>query len=213
LAAYADFCYFPWLKYQVSAPSYGGEGMIRLTYNHNEWTKTSLRYRIKLKEKDYKTDNKKQPDQLLRTHHRLRFQQDFAPISSLQLNTLADYNLLQFANTIHQGAMLTQRITWKPVKSPIALFGNVSYFHTDNYDTRISVYERTLLHTFSFPSYYGHGLHLSTTCQWNICPQLTFLFHINHTHYYDRETIGSGTELIAQPHREDIGIQLKWKSF
>ena len=211
LSAYGDFCYFPWLKYQVSSPSYGGEGMIRLTYSHNEKTKTSFRYRIKLKEKDYKNNNQKEVNQLLRTHHRVRLQQDYSPTPTLQLNILADYNLLQFANEIHQGFMLTQRFTWKTDELPITLFGTLSYFHTDNYDTRISIYERTLLHTFSFPSYYGHGLHLSTTCQWEIHPRLTLFTHLNHTHYYNRQNIGSGTELINQSHREDIGIQLKWK--
>jgi hypothetical protein len=138
-------------------------------------------------------------------------QYDHTPSERWKLSTLANTTLLQFAGKNHHGAMLTQRLTWQPATVPLVLYGNLSYFHTDNYDTRISVYERTLLHTFSFPSYYGHGLHLSATCQWNISSPFTLLVHLSHTHYYDRTTIGTATELINRPHREDIGIQLRWK--
>lgn len=209
LSTYADFCYFPWPKYLVSNTSYAGEGMVRLTYTPNDNHQATLRYRLKLKERD-NTSHPMRP-LTLRTQHRMLLQYDYTPSERWKLSTLANTTLLQFAGKNHHGAMLTQRLTWQPATFPLTLYGNLSYFHTDNYDTRISVYERTLLHTFSFPSYYGHGLHLSATCQWNISSPFTLLVHLSHTHYYDRTTIGTATELINRPHREDIGIQLRWK--
>lgn len=209
LTAYADFCYFPWLKYLVSNASYAGEGMVRLVYNPTGQHRTTLRYRLKLTERDDTRQTPRQP--ILRTQHRLLVQHDYTPIKQLQLSTLANVTRLHFAGSVRHGAMLTQRITWKPTNLPIDLYGNLSYFHTDNYDTRISIYERNLLNTFSFPSYYGHGLHAAATCQWDINSQFTLLANFSHTHYYDRTIIGTGTELISQPHREDIGIQLRWK--
>lgn len=209
LSAYTDFCYFPWVKYLVSNSSYAGEGMVRLTYTPNEQHRTTLRYRLKLKERDNTQQTPRQPTLL--TQHRLLVQHDYTPTRQLKWSTLVNATRLHFAGAAHHGAMLTQRLTWQPLTLPLALYATLSYFHTDNYDTRISIYERGLLHTFSFPSYYGHGFHTSATCQWKINPQLTLLFQFAHTHYYDRATIGSGTELIDQPHREDIGLQLRWK--
>ena len=209
LSTYADFCYFPWPKYLVGNASYAGEGMVRLIYIPTDRHRTTLRYRLKQKERD-DTHHPQRPLRL-RTQHRLLLQHDFTPSETWKLTTLANATLLQFAGEEHLGAMLTQRLTWQPAAHPIALHGNLSYFHTDNYDTRISIYERGLLHTFSFPSYYGHGLHVAATCQWDINSQFTLLAHLSHTHYYDRPTIGTGTELINQPHREDIGFQLRWR--
>ena len=211
LSAYADICYFPWLKYQVSSSSYSGEGMVRIAFHSSDDVhKSSLRYRIKLKERDFllSDDSRKL---FLRTHHRLRYQQDYSPSAILQMSTLLDYNFFTFTTERKHGYAVTERFSWKPDKTPISLYANASYFHTDGYDTRINIYERGLLYTLSFPSYYGHGYHFSVTCQWVINRRLTTLVHISHSAYFDRSSIGSGTELIPQTHREDIGLQVRWK--
>ena len=210
LSAYADICYFPWLKYQVSSSSYGGEGMVRIAFQSSDDVhKSSLRYRIKLKERDFVLPDDSR-NLFLRTHHRLRYQQDYSPSAILQMSTLLDYNFFTFATERKHGYAVTERFSWKPDKAPISLYANASYFHTDGYDTRINIYERGLLYTLSFPSYYGHGYHLSATCQWVINRVLTTVVHISHSSYFNRSSIGSGTELIPQTHREDIGLQVRW---
>lgn len=210
LSAYADFCYFPWLKYQVSNASFAGEAMIHITYSRSDNHKLSLRYRCRIKERDYTAANGRKY-LATQVHHRLRHQQDYQLSVSLSATSLADYNLLQFMNSISQGFMITQRLQWKPVHKKVSLLGGLSYFHTDNYSTRISIYERSLLYTFSYPSYYGHGIHISATTQWNISTRLSALFHLTHTCYFDRSAIGTGTEEILQSHREDVRLQLRWK--
>lgn len=209
LSTYIDFCHFPWVKHLVSNASYAGEGMVRLVHTPNDRHRTTLRYRLKLKERD-NTSHPQRP-LALHTQHRLLLQHDYTPAPHLKLGTLVNATRLLFAGAAHHGVMLTQRLTWSPSTLPLTLHATLSYFHTDNYATRISVYERGPIHTFSFPSYYGHGLHGATTCQWDASSRLTLLLHLSHTHYYDRLTIGSGTELISQPHREDIGLQLRWR--
>lgn len=210
LSSYADFCYFPWLKYQVSNASYGGEAMVRITYSNSDTHKLSLRYRCRIKERDYTSANGRKY-LATQVHHRLRHQQDYTLLTSLDATTIIDYNLLQFMNSVSHGFMLTQRLQWKPIHIPLTLFCGLSYFHTDNYSTRISIYERSLLYSFSYPSFYGHGMHLSATTQWNINKHFSALLQLTHSNYFDRSTIGSGTEQILQSHREDIRIQLRWK--
>lgn len=210
LSAYADLCYFPWLKYRASASSYGGEAMIQAIYTNRHEDKTTLRYRCRITERDY-TSAGGRKYLATRLHHRLRIQQTYSPSRLITLTTLADYNCIRFMHDFHQGIMLTQRLRWQPHKPPISLTASASYFYTDNYDTRISRYEQGLLYTFSFPSFYGHGIHCSTTAKWDINRLFTALVKISHTLYFNRSTIGTGTELINAPHREDIGIQLRWK--
>lgn len=207
---YIDFCYFPWFKYQVSSSSYSGEGMLRAVFTpHDEWNFT-LRYRLKMAERDF-TDVDKHRFLLFRYHHRFRYQQDYSPNRLITLSTIIDYNCLHHAELFEQGSMLTQRFSWTPHKLPISLYSSFSYFNTDSYSTRTSVYERGLIYSFSFPSYYSHGYHLGVVCQYAINKQLSTAVRFSHTHYFDRPTIGSGTELIDASHRQDISIQLRWR--
>ena len=210
LTGYIDFCYFPWLKYQVSNSSYGGESMLQVSYRRNERWKTSLRYRCKIKERDYTAVDKRK---YIVSHvmHRIRFQQDYSPVEAWQLSTLIDYNHLWFMEKSGDGYMLTQQFSWLPEKLPISLNMSCSYFNTDSYDNRISIYERSLPYTYSYPSYYYHGIHGSVLFRWVINKWLISHVKMAYTHFFNRSTISSGTELINASHREDIGIQLQIK--
>jgi hypothetical protein len=46
---------------------------------------------------------------------------------------------------------------------------------------------------------------------WNICKGLTLTGKFGITKYFNRDTIGSGTELIAANHREDLQVMVRWK--
>lgn len=209
LSAYADFCYFPWLKYQVSSSSYSGEAMAQAVCTWNDTHKSTLRYRVKMKERDY-LSAANQRFLATRLHHRIRYQQDYSPGRLITLSSLIDFNTYRFMEKSASGGMLTERISWKPDEA-ISLYASICYFHTDDYESRISTYERGLLYTFSFPSFHNHGWHFSTMCQWAINRQWTALFKISHTHYFNRSTISSGTELIDASHREDVALQVRWK--
>lgn len=208
-SGYIDFCYFPWLKYGVSAASHSGETSVQAIYEKEKRFKILFRYRCKIKERDYKDYKGK----YLASHvlHRFRFQQDYSPSEWITLSTLLDYNCSQFMNSFGKGYMFTERLSWKPNKLPISLNINFSYFNTDSYENRISVYEHGLLHTFSVPSFYYHGIHGSTVFRWDMNKLLTTLVKISYTNYFNRSSIGTGTEQINASHREDISVQVRLK--
>lgn len=210
LSGYMDFVCFPWLKYQVSASSFSGEAMVQAAYSHNAQHKSTLRYRLKMRECDYESGSGKK---CLVTYltHRIRYQHTYSPDRRLQLTALVDYNCSQKLKSFKQGVMLTGRLAWQPSESPISLYSNVCYFYTDDYDTRISTYERGLLYRYSYQFLHGHGWHGSGTIHWDINKLLTALVKISHTCYLNQSTIGTGTELINAPHREELILQLRWK--
>lgn len=210
LSGYVDFIYYPWLKYQVSASSFGGEGMVQAVYTPHKRHKSTLRYRLKVRERDYTLASGQKALTGILTH-RVRYQQAYSPSSTLQLTALVDYDCIHSPYSFRQGIMLTGRVAWTPEKRAISLYTNLCYFHTDDYDTRISTYERGLLYSYSYRSYYGHGWHGSGTIHWDVNRLLTAIVKISHTYYLDRSTIGTGTELISAPHREELTVQLRWK--
>ena len=53
IEAYVDAMYFPWMKQNVSASSYGYEGMVQATVSPNSKWDLLARYRLKAKQKDF----------------------------------------------------------------------------------------------------------------------------------------------------------------
>ena len=53
IEAYADVMYFPWMKQNVSASSYGFEGMLQATFSPSSKWALLARYRINTKQKDF----------------------------------------------------------------------------------------------------------------------------------------------------------------
>lgn len=91
------------------------------------------------------------------------------------------------------------------------VYGFISYFNTSSYQSRIYVYERQLQHDFYFPTYYGKGFHLALQASADLGSHLRLTAKVGHTNYRDRETIGSGLQLILHSHQTDVDLQLRWQ--
>ena len=89
--------------------------------------------------------------------------------------------------------------------------GSVAWFHTDDYASRISMYEKSLLYTFHVPSFYGKGERYTLNVRYEWKKQLVFQAKYASTHYRDREMIGSGLEQIMQNRKNDLYFQIRLK--
>ncbi len=87
----------------------------------------------------------------------------------------------------------------------------LSWFDADTYNARIYSYERNLLSTFYMPSFYGKGIRLAFSAKYKITSNLTFSIKTGYTNYFNRDEIGSGTELIIGNKRMDIYTYLRWR--
>ena len=96
---------------------------------------------------------------------------------------------------------------WKLLK----FNGMAGYFHTDSYASRLYVYERSPLYSFSFPAYYGEGLRMALMVQANVNRHLSFTAKLGFTRYFDRETISSGLQEINGPIQTDLDMQIRWR--
>ena len=107
------------------------------------------------------------------------------------------------------GYMLTQTVN---ARWPSLLLNvGVGYFHTTGYDSRLYVYERGPLYSFSFPAYYGEGLRLHLMSKVNVSRRLSLTAKLGYTRYFDRSTIGSGLQQIDGPSQTDLDLQARWK--
>ncbi len=215
VTAYADWFYFPWLKYQVSESSSGFDILGQVQYQPSEQSTWQLRYRIKSKQKDVKVNEDKK-ELYYYTNQQVRLQNTLTVNPHLTLKSVASLSMaFKPANGNAVGYGLSEQLRWKPsteTKRHIDL--SIIYFHTDDYDSRIYGYEPSLLYTMGMVSYAYHGIRASILLSTPVMPRLlnclTLNAKLSATKYFNRDTIGTAQELIDRSHREDFQLQLRY---
>ena len=99
------------------------------------------------------------------------------------------------------------------------LSGNIAatIFETDNYDTRVYLYEPDLLYSFSLPAYYGKGLHYNINLHKDFSRlilhagkhfRLSAGLKWSQTFYPGYASIGTGLDLIPGNRKSELKAQV-----
>ena len=210
LFASIDLFSFPWWKYRISKPSQGVDGLLQVTFAPHENLTMYLNYRYKRKERDVSGTNGKIT--LPVYHHRLRYRLNYSPGELFSFRTTADYNHFHSLGKLPgQGYQLTQVITCRPLHFPLKTELQGSYFHTDDYDTRVYIAEKGLLYTFYTPSFQGEGVRVAINLRYDLNTHWMVIAKFGQTIYRNRSEIGSGYDLIASNKKADLQMQLRLK--
>lgn len=218
IEGYTDIAYFPWYKYLVSSSSYSWDNSITGTWNKNSSWSFSLRYRIKMKQRDKTTKNEtkekkgtegtKEKALLTKYDHRLRLLAIYNK-EKWSLRTQVEGCSLSFDETT-KGYIIAQSASYKPT-STLEIYANAAWFNTDDYDSRLYSYERGVRYSFGSTSYYGKGIHAALMLKYKPLYRLTLQGKVGHTRYFDRETIGTAERMIFSSHYTDIELQVQVK--
>lgn len=215
LEAYVDAMYFPWLKQNVSASSYGYEGMVQAIYSPRLRWSLLARYRIKAKQKDFVYETKTKSTKTLEydTHQSIKLQLSYSISPSVTIRTSAMGNLIAFGNNPNEkGFSVGENIRWQHQDTKCKVEFGFTYFNTDTYNARIYHYEPSLLYSFSSISYYYKGIRTSLLASIPLFKQSLFInTKLGITKYFNRDAISSGLERINANHREDLQVQIRWK--
>jgi hypothetical protein len=198
------------LRYGVNSPSDGFDGLAQIIYKQSDNLKFQARYRYKQKYQNVVQTGGNETFVLPYEQHRWRFRTDGKINSALAAYVQADYNIYSETAGRSRGWSLVQNLSWLPMNEKFRIDCSIGYFHTDDYNTRISLYEKNILYAFSFPSFYGEGLRLFSVVKWKISKTLNIYFKIGNTRYFDRSTVGSDLELIDGRDKTDINCLIKY---
>ena len=108
------------------------------------------------------------------------------------------------------GYMTTESVTCNAL-SWLSFTVTAGYFHTDDFASRLYVYERGPLYSFSFPAYYGRGLHGSLFARADLSRRLMLILRTSFTHYSDRDHISSGHQQINSSTMSSLDLQVRWQ--
>ena len=199
---YADYAHFPWKRYQVSMSSDAFDTMLLMrTLFNNKW-RLEGRYRLHIRQRD----NDEKTMLRNRVEQRARIRLSYDSPHGLSLQTQLDGTDVSYKNH-DRGYMISQQVAyaWKRLR----LRANVSYFHTDNYESRLYLYEHSVLYNFSSLMLYGKGIRYALMAGLDLGTNLTLTAKIGTTNYFDRSTISSSYQEINGSSMTDVDVQLK----
>ena len=210
LFCYADFFRFPYRRYLVDANGTKGVALMsRLTYSPSNQLSLLIKYVYKNYAKNFSSDD----DLTVVTPYirqRLQFQLNYSPAEKTSFKFLLDGNRTGY---LHQSPSYgwAASSTIRHSLSSLSLSLSASYFDTDDYSSRVYLFEPSVLHAFSMSSYYGNGTRLSLLTTFPLTSLLTLQARYSWTHYFDRDSIGSSTEEISGNNKSDLILQLRLK--
>jgi hypothetical protein len=151
LEGFVDVYQFPWLKYNVDAPSSGRDYLLQLTYTPDRKSEVYFRWR-----RDLSGDEKEKTNG--RLHVNFKFTAALTFRNRLEWVTvkMSQAPAIEVAES-ETGFLTYTDILYKPPMKPYSLSMRWQYFETDGYDSRLYAYENDVLFGNSIPAFAGKG--------------------------------------------------------
>jgi len=209
---YLDIFKFPWLRYQVHAPSHGFEFLSQVTYRPDKKLEIYARFRQQVRQRNSTIDDGKirEVEDVIQRNYRLHF--SYKVTESITLKSRVEFVGIHRKSTgFEQGFLIYQDIIFKPKSSPISLSLRYAVFDTDSYDARIYAFESNMLNVFYIPAHSGKGMRAYALLRYQFAKRFDLWVRYGIFLYEDINSIGSGAEGISGNRKSDIGIQLRMR--
>lgn len=205
LTAYVDLFEFIRPVYTAKLPhAKGVEVFVQAKQRFSQTFTMTVRYKLKSRQRTISGEDLLE----YRLTHRMRVAAMWT-WSSLSFNLQADGSLAtRQTGKRSSGGMISTRLTWKPTKAfDLKAFGSV--FFTDDYDSALYAYEPQLYLAGGFPSFYYKGFRGVVVGNVRIGKALLLGLRFSSTHYFNRDEISSGADLIASSWKNDLSFQVR----
>lgn len=212
LNGYVDVFKFPWLRYQVDAPSQGHEWMVQPSYKPTRDFEVYFRFREQVRPRNSRdSDGTVTPiEDVQQRNYRLNL--SYKVMESVQLKSRVEYvTINRKSNEPESGFMISQDVIFKPKNLPFDVALRYALFDTDSYDSRIYTFENNALYVFSSPSYYYQGSRAYILLRYTFLRRFDLWARYGTSIFMNRNSIGTGAEGINGNTRSDITVQLRVK--
>ena len=204
-----DLHSFPSLRYGSYRPSSGTWLRSQLSRRLGHSTTATLRYAYRRKERNipYATTPTYEYEETLRHQLQATLHHEYGHWAFGTKAAIARFESIGSGN--QQGWAVAQQVryTHRSLQATAA----TSLFNVDGYYARIYLNESCLQYNFSMPAFYGQGLRAYLILRYKICKNITLAGKYSITHYFDRESVGSGAAETEGPNRQTVYLQLRWK--
>ncbi len=211
LSAYADYFKFPWLKYQINAPSAGKAFLAQLDINPATGFSMYLRLRYDQREENLLRPESYTAEISEKSLFDFRYALAYAPVNALTLKTRLEFVRYKKAGESENGFLVFQDVVYRFENIPFTLNFRYALFDTDGWNSRIYAYESDVLYAFTIPPFYDKGERIYLLLHYKWKNRLAVWFKAGHTWFFNKQAISSGPETIAGNHKTEIKVQLQLK--
>lgn len=203
ISLYTDIAYFPFKKYNTSQSSHSFDNLINVLYTKNHLS-LGFRHRYRDREKNLPGGG--------------------AQVHCYENSTRIDAGYINGKSSIklqwdgHINRHKDNSFGWMAscygglgIGKKLSANGLFGYFSTKDYSSRIYIYERGPLYSFSFPSFYGRGIRFSASSRYDINRNIMIIMRYGITKYFDRDEISSGMRRVESSYLSDLDLQLRFK--
>ena len=206
-----DYIKFPWKKFRANQSTFTFQGRTQFSYIWYKKGHLKFRYQYKFFQENYPSAMKRKIGiaDVARQQARVAFLYKLKP--NFQIGNQVEFK--RFEKTAvgrKNGFLIFQDVIWGYPKWKIGGNFRVAYFQADGYESRLYAYERNVLHSFSFPSYFRKGLRIYFNKKIKPVRGLDIWFRYALTHYLGISELGSGLDKIAGNQKSDVRLQLRY---
>ncbi|PWE01451.1 hypothetical protein DDZ16_00425 [Marinilabilia rubra] len=208
LSSYFDYYRFEWLKFRVDAPSSGFDWLGNLEKEFRN--EAILRIKVRHREKPLNHAEDMNENKVVKVvYDQLKLQYRQLIGDGWQFTTQGQWHFVKSDEQNENGKMLSQDIKWKNNK--LSITGRFALFSASDYLARLYAYEPHVLYMFSVPAYSGKGARYLLLVNYRLLNNLHLWLRAARWQYSDRETIGSGNQLIDADKKTQLTFQMRVK--
>jgi hypothetical protein len=209
--AFYDRFVFPWLRYQVDAPSHGEDWMAQINYTPSK--KLDMYFRIRQRDKFTNFNEPDELDYLMPTAQtNYRYHISYAISNTIKFRNRIEFLQWDDGTSKEKGFMLYQDVILKIPKTHITLTGRYALFDTDGYNSRLYVYESDIPGSYSIPSYYYRGSRTYLMIDYDITRKLELWVRWGQIYYSNKNVISEGSlTQINGNTKTEVKAQVRWK--
>jgi Helix-hairpin-helix motif len=206
--AYTDLYTFPWLKYEVNAPSSGTDYYVELTYSPTKSLSIYSRYKNETKSGNDNGSSYTIEPVIARPLQDWRTEISCKVSSSLTMRNRIELLWYDKGKPDGENGFLSSvDLVIKPLMKKYSGSMRLQYFETDSYNSRVYAYEDDVLYSYSIPVFYGKGLRYYFNLEYKISKHFQTWFRWAQTVYKDQNSVGTGLDEIAGNKRTEVKLQ------
>ncbi|HQQ98949.1 MAG TPA: helix-hairpin-helix domain-containing protein [Cyclobacteriaceae bacterium] len=205
ISSFIDVYRFPWLRFRAYAPGEGYEWFVRVTAQPSR--QITLIGQLREETKPRNGDAAPVYHVTSTTRHTMLVSASYQPTPMLTLKSRLQASRFMQSGKVTTGIAMAQDIRVRIRKWTFTL--RQAIFDTDDFDNRQYLYESDVWLAYSFPALYGTGIRNVVMVQFPIVANVDCWLRWSGSYYDHQDSIGSGTEGIADNRQNDLKFQLR----
>jgi len=213
LHGYTDLFRFPGARFRTRQPSHRFDWLLAGVWRADRQTEFTFQMRQKVRGEEFSTvDIYGLPVRLLepesRFSGRVQLSRQLQPGLRVRVR-LEHVRTDPAGEQAARGWMGWGDLRVQPVQS-LQIDLRLAHFRTDNFHSRIYMYENDLLYAFTSTMLYGQGQRIYLLTRYRPLPRLQLWLKTGVTLFRDRQGLGSGPAFIPGNRRSEVGLQARW---